>query len=185
MLGPAGQDCATLVTPLMTWSRRINSACCIRDTNGNAIALDPGVPLPREMRRRGPDRREDTLDTTQEAYSAVPAGQPNCSHCRHRSVDPRITSGGSLSASEAADSCPPFRTVPGRTRLSAGPPSRPRGVRPARNEPCRAPGWRCRVLVSVRRGVRNRATPAELNYVEPRRSSPQPQLWGAWVTFPS
>jgi hypothetical protein len=42
-------------------------------------------------------------------------------------------------------------------------------------------GWR-RVLVRVRRGVRNPAPPAELNYrrspgaVEPRRSSPQPQL---------
>ena len=65
--------------------------------------------------------------------------------------------------------------------------ARPRGFLLFRGtgEPCPAPGWRWRVLVPVRRGVRNLATPAELNYVEPRRSSPHPQLWGAWVTFPS
>ena len=51
--------------------------------------------------------------------------------------------------------------------------------RPVCNEPRPDPGWRWRVLVPVRRGVRNLATPAELNYVEPRTSSPQPQLWGA------
>ena len=40
-------------------------------------------------------------------------------------------------------------------------------------------------MATDRRGVRKLATPAELNYVEPRRSRPHQQLWRAWITFPS